>query len=339
MLALVADEVVERNGLGADEAALEIAVDDARRLRGGVADVNRPGAHFLDAGGEVGLQAQQAESRADQPVQARLALAHFFQEKRLVFVAHVGHVGFHLGADGHHGSILAGGVFLQARQQRVVFKAVFADVAHEHGGLGGDEAQRLEARLVFGRERQGAHGAAFVQGGLHRLQQPEHGGGFLVVAAFAGFGVALHGFFDRAQIGQAQLGLDDFDVGNGIDLAGHVNHVGVFKAAHHVHDGVCLADVRQKLVAQPFALAGAGHQPGDVHEFDDGGHHALGLDHLGQLFQARVGHFHHAGVGFDGAKRVVLGGNARPGQRVEKSGLAHVGQAHDAALEAHEGVQ
>ena len=32
---------------------------------------------------------------------------------------------------------------------------------------------------------------------------------------------------------------------------------------------------------------------------------------------------------------IVLGGDAGLGQRVEKSGLAHVGQANDAAFEAH----
>ena len=32
---------------------------------------------------------------------------------------------------------------------------------------------------------------------------------------------------------------------------------------------------------------------------------------------------------------IVLGGDASLGQRVEKGGLAHVGQAHDAAFEAH----
>jgi hypothetical protein len=40
------------------------------------ADGHRPGAHFLHAGGEVGLQAQQHERGTDQPVQAQLGLAH-----------------------------------------------------------------------------------------------------------------------------------------------------------------------------------------------------------------------------------------------------------------------
>jgi hypothetical protein len=58
-LALVGDEVVEGDGLGADEALLEIGVDHAGGLRRGVALVDGPGAHFLDPGGEVGLQAEQ----------------------------------------------------------------------------------------------------------------------------------------------------------------------------------------------------------------------------------------------------------------------------------------
>jgi hypothetical protein len=56
---------------------------------------------------------------------------------------------------------------------------------------------------------------------------------------------------------------------------------------------------------------------------------------ISELVQARIGHFHHADVGLDGAEGIVLGGDAGLGQGVEKSGLAHVGQAHDAAFEAH----
>ena len=41
------------DGLGADEAALEVGVDHAGGLRRRVAAMDRPGAHFLLAGGEV----------------------------------------------------------------------------------------------------------------------------------------------------------------------------------------------------------------------------------------------------------------------------------------------
>ena len=80
----------------------------------------------------------------------------------------------------------------------------------------------------------------------------------------------MQGFFNGGQIGQAQLGLDDFDVVNRIDLARDVNHVVVFKAAHHVDDGVGFADVREEFVAQPFAGAGACDQTGNIDELDNG---------------------------------------------------------------------
>src|SRR5688572_17016972 len=54
--ATVRDEVGVARRLGLDEAALEVGVDDPRRLRRGVAAVNGPGAHLLFAGREVGLE-------------------------------------------------------------------------------------------------------------------------------------------------------------------------------------------------------------------------------------------------------------------------------------------
>jgi hypothetical protein len=82
-------------------------------------------------------------------------------------------------------------------------------------------------------------------------------------------------------------------------------------------------------------LLAPGHQPGDVDELDDRRHDALGLDDRGQRVQPRVGQLDDADVRLDGAERVVLGRDAGLGQRVEEGGLADVGQAHDAAFQAH----
>ena len=49
------DQVVVGDDLGLDEALLEVRVDDAGGLVGGVALVDRPGARFLLACGQVGL--------------------------------------------------------------------------------------------------------------------------------------------------------------------------------------------------------------------------------------------------------------------------------------------
>ena len=110
MFALEFDIVVIGDDFGADEAAFEIGVDDAGGLRCGVALVDGPGAHFLDAGSEVGLQAEQGIGGADDAVEAGFGQAHFFEEQGLVFVFEVGDFAFDLGADGDDR-----GVFLLAK--------------------------------------------------------------------------------------------------------------------------------------------------------------------------------------------------------------------------------
>ena len=54
-------------------------------------------------------------------------------------------------------------------------------------------------------------------------------------------------------------------------------HVLVLEAAHHLDDRVDLADVGQKLVAEPLALARPLDQPGDVDELDRRRDHHVGL--------------------------------------------------------------
>ncbi|MNL33649.1 hypothetical protein D3C87_1555740 [compost metagenome] len=143
------------------------------------------------------------------------------------------------------------------------------------------------------------------------------------------------GLFHRGQVGQRQFGVDDFDVRQRIHLARHVDHVRILEAAHDVRDGVGFADIGQELVAQALALGRARHQAGDIDEFHRRRQDTLWLDDLSQLRKPRIRHFHDAHIGFDGAERIVFGGDAGLGQGIEQRGLADVGQADDAALEAH----
>ena len=334
MLAFVLNEVVKGDGLGADVALLEIGVDDASGLRAGVAHMDGPRAYFFHTRCEVGLQTQERVSGADEAVQAGLALAQLLQELQAVCVVHLGQLGFDLGADGHHRRVLRLRKGFQAIEEGVVFKAIFRHVGHKHGGLGGDEEKLLQFSAFFFAEVDGAHRLGVVQGDLAFLQNGQLLGGFFVARA-GNFAHAVNGFFNRAQVGQTQLGLNHFNVGNRVHFVGHMDDVVVFKATHHIHDGIGFADVRQKLVAQAFTGAGTGHQPGDVHKLDDGGHDALWRDDLRQLLQTRVGHFHHAHIRLDGAEGVVFSRDTRFGEGVEQGGLAYVGQAHDAAFQTH----
>ena len=96
-----------------------------------------------------------------------------------------------------------------------------------------------------------------------------------------------------------------------------MDDVFVFKTAYDVRDGVGFADVGEELVTQPFAFGCARDQTGDVDELNRGVLHALWFDDVGECIHARVGHFDHADVRLNRAKRVIFSGNAGFGQGVE----------------------
>ena len=74
------DEVVVMDDFRGDEAALEIRVDHAGGGGGLVALVDRPGAGFLHAGGEIGAQAEQVIDGADQRGDAGIVHAHVLEK-------------------------------------------------------------------------------------------------------------------------------------------------------------------------------------------------------------------------------------------------------------------
>jgi len=74
-----------------------------------------------------------------------------------------------------------------------------------------------------------------------------------------------------------------------VDLVRHVDDVRILEAAHHVGDGIRLADVREELVAEALALGGAGHQARDVDELDHRRDDLLRLDDGRQAGKARIG--------------------------------------------------
>src|SRR5262249_52149315 len=140
---------------------------------------------------------------------------------------------------------------------------------------------------------------------------------------------------DRLQIGKRELRVDRLDIGNRIDLTGDVYDVVIRETAHDMCHSVGLAYVRQELVAEAFSLRCTSDEPRDVDEFDDGRNHFLRLGNLRQLLQSGVRYRYDADVRLDRAKGVVLRRDAGFGKGVEQSGLAHVGQSDDTALEAH----
>src|SRR5262249_18325221 len=64
--------IVVGDGLGADEAALEIGMDDGGSLRRLGSTRDRPGRRLLGAGGEIGDQVEERIPGANQSIEARL---------------------------------------------------------------------------------------------------------------------------------------------------------------------------------------------------------------------------------------------------------------------------
>ena len=115
-----------------------------------------------------------------------------------------------------------------------------------------------------------------------------------------------------------------------------MSDVVVLEAANHVGDRVDLADVREELVAEAFALGGAAHETGDVDEVQPGRNDFRGPGNAADLEQTRIRHRDFTDVRLDGAKRIVRRLRERGlRQSVEQGRFADVRQADDAALETH----
>src|SRR3546814_11764621 len=73
-------DVCSSDLFGADEAFFEVGVDHAGSLWPGRADLDRPCTHFLHAGGEVGLQAEQGIGATDHAIETGLVEAQVLEE-------------------------------------------------------------------------------------------------------------------------------------------------------------------------------------------------------------------------------------------------------------------
>ena len=91
-------------------------------------------------------------------------------------------------------------------------------------------------------------------------------------------------------VGEDKLEVNRDNIVRRVERSGNVDDVFVLKAAHDMDDGVHLANVCQKLVAKPLAPGRAAHEPGDIHELNDGGRVLFGVVHLRQHVEPFVRH-------------------------------------------------
>ena len=181
-------------------------------------------------------------------------------------------------------------------------------------------------------ELHGPGAQTLLQDGLV-LQQDLHGTFGLLVPAhdslLLGLGKAV---LDGFEVLELQLGIDDTLVAHRVDRTIDMGNVIVLETTEHMNNGVRVADVGQKLVAQPLAFRGTFHQSGDIDDLDSGGNHPLGIVDLREPNEPLVGNGDDAHVGLDRTERKIRRLRLGVGQAVEKGRFTHVGQPHDTAL-------
>src|SRR5215212_6921614 len=139
------------DGLRADEALLEVRVDDARRLRGPRAAGDRPGAGFLGADREVGDEAEEFIARPDHAVEAWLLEADRFEVLALLGGREHGDLALDLRGD--YNGLRA--LLPSASENRVgigvaLVRGRLLDVANVENRLRGEKAEHAEGALLLG---------------------------------------------------------------------------------------------------------------------------------------------------------------------------------------------
>jgi len=113
-------------------------------------------------------------------------------------------------------------------------------------------------------------------------------------------------FLKRRQIGQNKLGVDHFDIANGINRCADVMNIRIFKAADNLHDCVHLSNVMQELIAEAFARVRPFHETSNINELNRRRHDLLRVRYRGEFCQASVRHSHDAHVWVNRTKGIIL---------------------------------
>ncbi len=282
-----------------------------------------PGLDLHLAGGEERLQPQQPVGGLGEHLQTGALEPEGLQVFGGLLRVELGQLRLDLGADGDGGDAVDG--------REVLAQHVLVHVRHVQDRLHGQQEEPAGGGTLLVGHVERRRAVALVQPAEQAAGDLELRGELMVaLRVLLELGKLL---LERLDVGEDELGHDGLGIARRVDELAHAPHlahdVGVLEVADHLADGVGLADVREELVAQALALVGALHQARDVHELDGGRHDAPGMDDLGQLAEAVVGHVDDPHVGIDRGERVVGGQAALLGERGEQRRFAHVGQADD----------
>ena len=305
-------------------------MDDAGRLGRLGTLRDRPGARLLGPCREVGLQAKGVEADTGELVEAALGLAGGGEELRRIRRFEVDQFRLELGVE--EDRLRRGDEGGERGERGGIPEDLLVDVKHidkrlrgqqpEFANRLGVEARRRERLTVVQKLLCGERGLQHDRLGALRLD-------FLLEADDR--------LLEGLQVGENELGIDGLHVGGRVDFAVDVHDIRIGESTDDLRDRVRLADVGEKLVAEPLADGRALDDSRDVDEGDRSGEDALAAKQLRQPVEPGIRKADDTDVGLDRGERVVRGEHLVFGEGVEEGGLADIGQSDDCNSESHGG--
>src|SRR5579872_6578116 len=323
--------------LGANEAFLEIGVDDAGGLRRFSAFFDSPGARLFRSHREERHEVEKFVASPDHAIEARLVEADGFKIILLLVDRQYGDLTLDLrGNDDSDRPFFRRLLSNQRRIFIAVARARLLDIADVENRLRRQETKRLESAALLRRDARRARRPALPQFGEAAIGEIERLLRFLV-GALGFFLQRDDSALEAFEIGEHQFSLDRRDVRKGIDAPFDMSNVAVFEATDDMGDGVAFADIGEELIAQPLALGRAPHEAGNVDEGQASGDDFFGAGDFSKRGETRVRHGDVADIRLDRAERVIRRLRRRGlGERVKKRRLADIRQSDDTAFETHE---
>ena len=319
------DELVPRDDLRADEAALHVGVDLAGRLRRRLAARDRVCARLdVAVSGEEGDQPQELERRADHAVEAALGHAKVGAHRVRLPRIELGELGLEAGTDRQRPGSLRTSVLDDPRRRFEL--GALLDVRNVEDRLRGQRGEQ-PSRVGRGARRWHRASRAPRLERLDQLVQPFVLGDGALLARLRLARDAFTAALGLLEVGEHQLSVDHAGVGDGVG-----RRVGQVMGAHEVEQDVRLADRAEELVAEALAAVRALDEPGDVVKRDRLVDDRVGADRLRDLVEALVGDRDDGDVRVDRRERVAGRLSTPLRECVEESGLAGVRQSDDRDL-------
>ena len=309
-----------------DEAALEVAVDDACGSRCKSTTLDGPSADFISTASEVVNQVEGVVTREDDLTHLGVSIVGL-----AVLLLLLGLENLLLVLDGEGDNLGIGralGAPLEDLSPVLVLggfrELILAHVDEVDNRLGGEELELVKGLDVVVAPGVFTDVGTSLEALLGLLE-----GLKLTLLLLALIDTTLNDLGDSLVLGEDsskvlsnQLLGDNLEITHGVNSSLNVLDVNIREGTAEVVDRIDGLNVRKELVTKTCTFGSTTDETGDIVHGQERRDLALGLVDLAQTVEARIGHGHMGVGGINRAERIVLSGHIQLAQQVEHGRLA-----------------